>query len=740
MQCTAPDYKRPLIQRKPMRKAPLTIAVLLSCCVASASHAAFCTADLNDDGGVGPADLAIVLGAWGPNPGHPADFNNDDSVDATDLAIVLGSWGKLCDTPVNTLELAGKELGEYPHFQYTVANNRGTTIQIAIDPTRFPGIIGQTCDVYVVQAKSEADWNGDGSLTDVRPGGAQSITFAGGNIQGNTFNLDETTTLASDGVLDVGVPYDLVCDCDEDGELSGGDYIDGLSDQAGFYILEGLTVGGPLAVTALNYAVGGVTPGFTFERLYYPTAIAAFGELPIVIISHGNGHNYTWYDYLGNHLASYGYIVMSHQNNTVPGIQSCSITTLEHTDAFLGQLAGIAGGALVGHVDGSLITWIGHSRGGEGVARAYDRILDGSYVPTFFSASDIKLISSIAPTDFLGTNQSNPADRTHHLLYGSADGDVCGCPSSDIPDSFNIYERATAQRQSTYIHGADHNDFNCCGFNDFDGPPGTEIGRTAAQNVTKVVYLALIEHHIDGNIPAKDILWRQYEDFLPVGIGAGITVVSEFRENPADVVIIDNYQSQSSSGTSSSGGAVTFNVSNIFESVMNDNNTSFSWTTADPMNGMTRGRTSDSMRGTVFNFTNVDTFYEQEIIAAERDLSDDAYLSFRACQGTRHPDTTPALEDLTFSVTLRDGGGITSTINFGAYGGGIEEPYQRTGFGGGAGWQNEFEVIRIRLTDFLTNGSGLDLSDVAAIRFEFGPSSGSSRGRIGLDDIVITKD
>ncbi len=52
-----------------------------------------CPADLDGDGNVGPADLAMLLGAWGPNPGHPADFNGDDIVGAADLAILLGTWG-----------------------------------------------------------------------------------------------------------------------------------------------------------------------------------------------------------------------------------------------------------------------------------------------------------------------------------------------------------------------------------------------------------------------------------------------------------------------------------------------------------------------------------------------------------------------------------------------------------------------------------------------------------------------
>ncbi len=52
-----------------------------------------CPADLTGDGMVNAADLALLLGAWGPNPGHCADFNNDGAVNAADLALLLGSWG-----------------------------------------------------------------------------------------------------------------------------------------------------------------------------------------------------------------------------------------------------------------------------------------------------------------------------------------------------------------------------------------------------------------------------------------------------------------------------------------------------------------------------------------------------------------------------------------------------------------------------------------------------------------------
>lgn len=53
-----------------------------------------CPADLNDDGTVGPADLAALLSAWGAS--GSADLNGSGAVDAPDLAAMLAEWGA-CD-------------------------------------------------------------------------------------------------------------------------------------------------------------------------------------------------------------------------------------------------------------------------------------------------------------------------------------------------------------------------------------------------------------------------------------------------------------------------------------------------------------------------------------------------------------------------------------------------------------------------------------------------------------------
>lgn len=50
-----------------------------------------CPADLDDDGQVGAADLAVLLGGWGGS--GAADLDASGTIDAGDLALLLGAWG-----------------------------------------------------------------------------------------------------------------------------------------------------------------------------------------------------------------------------------------------------------------------------------------------------------------------------------------------------------------------------------------------------------------------------------------------------------------------------------------------------------------------------------------------------------------------------------------------------------------------------------------------------------------------
>ena len=52
-----------------------------------------CPWDLDGSGTVGTADLLMLLGAWGTDPGGPPDFDGDGSVGTTDLLELLANWG-----------------------------------------------------------------------------------------------------------------------------------------------------------------------------------------------------------------------------------------------------------------------------------------------------------------------------------------------------------------------------------------------------------------------------------------------------------------------------------------------------------------------------------------------------------------------------------------------------------------------------------------------------------------------
>lgn len=674
-------------------------------------------------------------------------------------------------------QLAGNPLATFPFFQHVDSINRSSPVSLGIDP-RHSYVAGRTAHVYVVAAKSQTQWDSNPALVDAR-GAPQTVTFPAGatTIQQNTFLLNSGTLAGpvetpASGDARLSVPYDVVIDFGQDGQFTDGvDMIDGYSgDDAGFHVVRNLTLGGiatqtsrgPYAVTAIQYTGG----TFLGQKTYYPTIIGTLGQLPLVVISHGNGHQFTWYDHIGYHLASFGFVVMSHENDTMPGSHTAATTTLTNTDWLLGRLTTINGGVLNNHVDSHKITWIGHSRGADGVARAYDQLFRGVFTPVNYAIGDIKLVSSMAPVDFGGWagvaptlggngNGSHPHDANFHLWVAEADADVHGCAGAPQVYWYGLHERATRKRQSISLYGVGHGDLHDGGGSSVaDGP--SLIGRTATHEIMRGYLLALVSHHIRGDAAAREYLWRQYESFRPIGAPTttGVVVNMTLRDDAqAGRYVIDDFQNQSfaSPNVATSGASVTIAVPSFVEGRADDANSDFTDSILDPFNGFTYDEFSQNgaLRSDAFacvfsndGAANRQLTWDLATATARPNFRDYGYLSFRAAQGSRHPLTTALLGDLTFSVALEDDAGNQSIVQIGAFGGGIEEPYQRNSgptCGTGSGWNSEYETIRIRLTDFLNNGSTLDLAKVRKLRFLFGPGFGSTQGRLALDDIELTR-
>ena len=662
-----------------------------------------------------PADL--LLGATGSGRGTLFALDLGNGV-PTCLEIEGAALGGL----------AGRTLPVFPWFeQVRSINEEDGSVQVALDPTRHRDRVGLSFDIYVVDHQSPSEWVADNTLVDVT-GDVETATLTAGSIRDNIF---EVWAGPLDGGDRFANAYDVIFDFGQDGTLDPGDLISGFSSgSAGLYVCRELSLDGPHTVETEIYS-GGFNLG---QILYYPTDIADLGEVPLVIMGHGNGHLYTWYDYLGDFLASHGYVFMSHQNNTGPGPDAASLTTINNTDYLLANLDTIAGGALEGHIDLDKICWLGHSRGGEGVVRAYDRLVDGNNNPDEYDETNILFVSSIAPTVFLNSTSANPHGVNYHMLLGGADGDVTGGPESPVTQSLRIHSTATGNTSVTYLHAAKHNDFNCCGFFDGEGP--AQIGRVEAQRVTQAIYLAFLEHYTRDNRAATDFLVRAFDSFRPQGLDVDVRIANQWYDPGSNVRIIDDCQNNVP-GISTSGEDVIFDGLTAFEGRMDDPNDDLADVAGETFNGMTYAElASETQRGMVLSWGDEPASAEWVIAESDQDWRNAEFLAFRACQRTRNPST---VNPLSFVVAIEDTSGRRSAIDFSPFGR-LTDPYPRAGNGTGEGWSNEFCRVRLRLTDFLNDGRFVDLSQIARLRFEFGGGRASARGSIGLDDVVLANE
>jgi hypothetical protein len=624
----------------------------------------------------------------------------------------------------------GNLLDEAPWAERVRVFNQDQDIYTVIHPERHADRTGRPYDVYITARRAPWEWAADPTLEDLTDSGPTRSRVAGDAVSSNRVKVSDSPL--SVGPNKVGA-YDVVLDFNGNATLDPGDLMVGPGEgQPGIAVMGDLSQAGPYGVDSFQHWGG----TWLAQKVYYPESIEEMDAVPLVVISHGNGHNYLWYDYLGEHLASHGYVVMAHTNRTGPGIETASTSTLDNTDYFLSRLGDVEGGVLDGQVNSSRIIWIGHSRGGEGVVRAYDRLVDEGYETDHYDADDIILISSIAPTTFFTVEYSNPHDRPYHLFAGAADGDVHGGPTSTVVQFFRLTSVAESAVQTTYLHGVGHNEFNCCGFADASGP--ALIGRPQAQKIAKSYYLALIHAYGRGHLPSLDFFTRRADVFRPMGISDEAVIINEYRPDPAThSVAIDDFQSEPGVAVASSGAAVETNAANVVEDYLEDGDISFAWSSSDPMNGMTQGCCDgDNNRGVVLDWEDEDAAIAWHMSPDNQDFRSFRWLSFRAAQGTRHPATTWLGGPLDFSVSLVDSDGDQATLWFGQFGK-ISSPYSRWGLGSGFGWANEFNTIRLRLTDFWETEAALDLESIETVRFDLGPSFGSARGRIGIDNVLL---
>ena len=253
-------------------------------------------------------------------------------------------------------------------------------------------------------------------------------------------------------------------------------------------------------------------------RVWYPDGA---GPFPLVLVVHGN-HNMRdysdpGYDYLGELLASRGYILSSIDMNFVNGgirqeNDARGWLLLKHLEAW-SDFNEDAENPFFGKVDMGNLALMGHSRGGGAVghAAAFNRL---SHYPddanlTFDFNFDIKAIIAIAPVDgqYLPTDRFVPVENVNYMVFhGSHDGDVTSFHGLRLYSRVKFTDGLPHLKTAVFVYRANHGQWNSVWGPHDNGP---RSGRTLdlrpllepseQQEFAKIYVSAFLEYSLRGN-------------------------------------------------------------------------------------------------------------------------------------------------------------------------------------------------------------------------------------------------
>jgi dienelactone hydrolase len=228
--------------------------------------------------------------------------------------------------------------------------------------------------------------------------------------------------------------------------------------------------------------------GFDFKKLplngrvWYPEGD---GPFPLVLVVHGN-HNMKdfsdpGYGYLGELLASRGYILVSVDENFINGNlrgenDGRGWLLLKHLELWR-AFNDSTGRPFFHKVDMSRIALMGHSRGGEAVAvaAAFNRLTHypDDATQKFNFNFDIKSIVAIAPVDgqYQPAGKPTPVTNVNYLvIHGSHDGDVSTFTGLRQFQRIRFTDGGPWMKSAVYVYRANHGQWNTVWGNKDGGP------------------------------------------------------------------------------------------------------------------------------------------------------------------------------------------------------------------------------------------------------------------------------
>ncbi len=484
---------------------------------------------------------------------------------------------------VNKLPVSGRTVSGAPYFRYADTFEVGANVWGALDPGIVdPANISKMCAFYVIANKTAAQWNVDNTLTHLPVlGGNAAVTKL--KLQPGCVNANKV--LLWPNAMQVG-EYDIVVDFgnnvgDAASFVTDGQYntpldiIDGyfvagfrivhdpgtLSDwaHAGSWNYDETTQGTATVVDETgHYSNPG---GFTAvnrsvprkAHVFFPADVAGAttpaqasatqADYPLVVIIHGNGHSYTSYDFLLQHLARNGMVAASiHLNGGMSALGRANML-FEH----LAILKAAFGTKLQNHIG-----VMGHSRGGEAVIKVARLNQAGAL------GHGIDALLSLAPTDQYGSEVlAAPFATPLFVLYGSRDGDITGgiwTPGYTVPQTgFALYDRSSgAAKHMVFVHRASHNGFITSNEN-FTGEAAACIPAADQQKVTLAYANAFFRTYLRGDGRWAGMFNGEWQ---PPSVAATGTKLYTQDRVPGQRVV-DDFQSAPAWTASSIGGAVS---------------------------------------------------------------------------------------------------------------------------------------------------------------------------------------
>jgi len=217
-------------------------------------------------------------------------------------------------------------------------------------------------------------------------------------------------------------------------------------------------------------------------RVWYPSGD---GPFPLVLIVHGNHNPLDYsdpgYGYLGELLASRGFILVSVDENFINGnlrgeSDGRAWLLLKHLEVWK-HWNDSSSGPFSHKVDMSNIALMGHSRGGEavGIAASFNRLShypDDANVKFNFNFG-IKSVFAIAPVDgqYKPAGVPTPIENVNYMvIHGSHDGDVSSFNGLRVFQRLKFTDGKPWFKAAWYVYRANHGQWNSVWGNKDAGP------------------------------------------------------------------------------------------------------------------------------------------------------------------------------------------------------------------------------------------------------------------------------